>query len=318
MTDSPITALFNTNGYEIPVLAGVAIGATESGFIGVGVDSSGVARFLSVSAGGVLNVAMSGVATETTLSGLSGKFGSLGQKDMAGSAPVVIASDQSAVPVSCASLPLTSGEATGNTLSALNGKVGTGVKVSASSTSVVLASDALYLPVRVYEPATFTALIAGVSITANASLASIVNTGSKVIRIQEVYVSNVVFSPQVGVVGAFMIRRITGHSSGSAVSLIETMDSADALDSGITVRTGATVSGQSSSVLKRALFNTSSWDKVLTTTSLNHSMEIYFPLFTKTEGGKAIVLRANEGMTLNFESSGSSGTYDIHVIFTQE
>lgn len=41
-----------------------------------------------------------GAATEATLSGLSGKFGSLGQKAMAGSTPVVIASDQSAVPVS--------------------------------------------------------------------------------------------------------------------------------------------------------------------------------------------------------------------------
>ena len=41
-----------------------------------------------------------GAATETTLSGLSAKFGSLGQKAMAGSAPVVIASDQSAIPIS--------------------------------------------------------------------------------------------------------------------------------------------------------------------------------------------------------------------------
>jgi hypothetical protein len=39
-------------------------------------------------------------ATEATLAGLSAKFGSLGQKAMTGSAPVVIASDQSAVPVS--------------------------------------------------------------------------------------------------------------------------------------------------------------------------------------------------------------------------
>jgi len=41
-----------------------------------------------------------GAATETTLAGLSAKFGTLGQKLMAGSAPVVIASDQSAIPAS--------------------------------------------------------------------------------------------------------------------------------------------------------------------------------------------------------------------------
>lgn len=40
-------------------------------------------------------VTVTGVATEATLSALNAKFGSLGQKTMAGSAPVVLASDQS-------------------------------------------------------------------------------------------------------------------------------------------------------------------------------------------------------------------------------
>lgn len=41
-----------------------------------------------------------GAATETTLSALNAKFNSLGQKTMANSAPVVIASDQTVIPVS--------------------------------------------------------------------------------------------------------------------------------------------------------------------------------------------------------------------------
>ena len=40
-----------------------------------------------------------GAATETTLSSIDGKLGSLGQKTMANSAPVVISSDQSAIPI---------------------------------------------------------------------------------------------------------------------------------------------------------------------------------------------------------------------------
>jgi hypothetical protein len=48
----------------------------------------------------------------STATTLNGKFGTLGQKAMAGSAPVVIASDQSTLPVSAASLPLPSGAAT--------------------------------------------------------------------------------------------------------------------------------------------------------------------------------------------------------------
>lgn len=47
------------------------------------------------------NIGTSGaLALDATLSALSAKFGSLGQKTMSGSAPVVIASDQSAIPVS--------------------------------------------------------------------------------------------------------------------------------------------------------------------------------------------------------------------------
>lgn len=51
------------------------------------------------------------------LKGLFGKLATLGQKTMAGSVPVVIASNQSTIPVSTASLPLPSGAATEATLS---------------------------------------------------------------------------------------------------------------------------------------------------------------------------------------------------------
>lgn len=64
-------------------------------------------------------------ATEiASLASIDGKLpATLGQKAMASSLAVVIASDQSTVPVSAASLPLPSGAATEATLSALNAKV---------------------------------------------------------------------------------------------------------------------------------------------------------------------------------------------------
>ena len=104
-------------------------------------------------------------ATETTQTALSAKFGSLGQKNMAGSAPVVIASDQAAIPISNISgtVSLPTGAATeakqdtGNsalstiaakdfatqtTLSALNSKFSSlGQKASTSSAPVVLSSE---------------------------------------------------------------------------------------------------------------------------------------------------------------------------------
>jgi|SRR6185436_4091041 len=47
-----------------------------------------------------IDVALSTRASEVTLSAINGKLNSLGQKTMANSVPVVIASDQSAIPVS--------------------------------------------------------------------------------------------------------------------------------------------------------------------------------------------------------------------------
>jgi hypothetical protein len=60
------------------------------------VDNSGVTQPVSASALPL----PTGAATETTLSSINGKLNSLGQKTMANSAPVVIASDQSAIPAS--------------------------------------------------------------------------------------------------------------------------------------------------------------------------------------------------------------------------
>jgi hypothetical protein len=104
-------------------------------------------------------------ATEVTQAALSAKFGTLGQKNMAGSAPVVIASDQAAIPISnisgTISLPTgaatsalqTSGNAslttlaavdyaTQTTLSALNGKFSSlGQKATVNSAPVVLSTE---------------------------------------------------------------------------------------------------------------------------------------------------------------------------------
>ena len=78
----------------------------------------------------------------------------LGQKAMAASVPVVIASDQSAVPISAASLPLPAGAATEATLATrlaeatFTARINTpGQKVMASSTPVVIASDQSAVPV---------------------------------------------------------------------------------------------------------------------------------------------------------------------------
>jgi hypothetical protein len=108
-------------------------------------------RIPTCTSDGALSVSttIAGVATETTLAAMSAKLpATLGQKAMTASMAVVIASDQSAVPVSAASLPLPSGAATeakqdtGNTsLTSIDGKLpALGQALAAASVPVVLTA----------------------------------------------------------------------------------------------------------------------------------------------------------------------------------
>lgn len=103
----------------------------------------------SVGSGGVDATAANQVTGNASLAAINGKLPStLGQKAMAASLPVVIASDQSAFPVTVGSLPLPTGAATEATLSALSAKFGSlGQALMAASAPVVIASDQSAVPV---------------------------------------------------------------------------------------------------------------------------------------------------------------------------
>jgi len=138
MAKSPVTILFTTDSVELAIKDGVATTVNSRGFITVGVDGSGDAQFILVDtsgrqvivgagvagtpAGGVVSVQgvaggtdlpisvaslplPSGAATEATLATrlaeatFTARINTQGQKAMAASTPVVLASDQSAIPV---------------------------------------------------------------------------------------------------------------------------------------------------------------------------------------------------------------------------
>lgn len=115
-----------------------------------------------------------GAATEATLASLDSKFNTLGQKTSANSAPVVLASDQSAIAVTAATLPLPTGaateatlatRATEATLSTLEGKVPANLTVSAtrllvdgSGVTQPVSASSLPLPTGAATEATLTSI----------------------------------------------------------------------------------------------------------------------------------------------------------------
>jgi len=112
------------------------------------------------------NVDTSAANIDTTLSNISGTQlpAGLGQALMAASFPVVIASDQSTLPVSAASLPLPTGAATEATLSAINTKtpalVSGRVPVDGSGVTQPVSAASLPLPTGASTEATLSAMSA--------------------------------------------------------------------------------------------------------------------------------------------------------------
>ena len=150
---------------ELPVaLSGASIsidfsGATgaavpaKAGFFG-GTDPGGLLRGVRTDTNGELRVDVltsalpTGAATETTLAAINTKTPTVAQKTMANSSPVVIASDQSSIPVTVSSLPLPAGAATETTLAAINTKTPSlGQATMVGSVPVVISSNQSSVPV---------------------------------------------------------------------------------------------------------------------------------------------------------------------------
>jgi hypothetical protein len=172
------------------------------------------------------------------------------------------------------------------------------------------------------EAATFVSFATGIALGNNKSMLSITNTtGSGVnIKIREIYLVNVQTTAVTGVAGNFELRRCTSHSGGTAITAIEKMDSSDVLNANVTVRTNATITGESTTLLWRSLFSTDEWSVgSLDTEGNDHIFQTMFPIFKQSgKDTKALLLKPNEGLTVKFATNSTAGTFDIVFVFTQE
>ncbi len=171
-----------------------------------------------------------------------------------------------------------------------------------------------------HERATFNAISQNIDTGSNKSMFSIANTSGRKIRIEEIYLVNAKTTSVTGISGTFEVRRITGHSAGTLVTNVETYETGDVLDSGVTVRTGATVSGESANILWKSVFSTDEHGLASeNVSSTEHTFQTMFPIFVKkTQNAKTITLKANEGLTIKFIQNSTVGSFDIFCVFTQE
>lgn len=167
---------------------------------------------------------------------------------------------------------------------------------------------------------TFTAIIRPVTLANNKSLLSITNNnGSSVIaKIYKIFVVNSQNTAVSGTVGNFQIKRCTSHSSGTLITP-ESLDTDDIIDSNITIRSAATIAGESSRIIWSAKYGTDEWSPGnLESDNNDHINQQLFPLWDVSHQLlKPIIVRANQGITVKFATNSTAGSFDVMIVFTQ-
>lgn len=261
-----------------------------------------------------------GAATEATLAlvkaktdnldvALSTRWSTLGQKAMAASAPIVVASDQSPVRVRGADadgVPATEAPvlAAGND----------GTNVRTLRTDVTGRQF-----VRQFEEPTFVVQVTGAAIGNGKSMLSLLNTGTAVMRLRELWIINSQTTSVTGIVGEFQARRITGHSAGTNLTgNILPHDTADAVPAGLSARTGATVAGQAAVALWRRLFSTDEFGPGAQDVESNdHAHGNHTPVYKSEPPKKPITIRQNEGVHILFNTNSTAGSFDVVAVLSE-
>lgn len=165
---------------------------------------------------------------------------------------------------------------------------------------------------------TFVSYIINIPTANNKSMASVANISStKVVKVVGLKLINVQTNNGInGVIASMELRRMTSHSGG-ALQNIEVMDTNDVVDAGISVRSGATIVGESTKLITRLLVSTDDFganavDAEVSERNQQNYFNYHFNL------GKPITLRQNQGMTIKCATNTATGLFDILIEFVQD
>jgi hypothetical protein len=165
----------------------------------------------------------------------------------------------------------------------------------------------------------FYTIVTGSIIDNDKSMFSIFNdVGSAVdIKLYGLWIVNVQVAAVKGDISVFELRRILGHASGSSVSAVE-MSTQDSLDANVTLKTGATVLGESQTLISRYQWSSDEWGTGKEEETEQHSLQTLIPLWTRVdENVKPLTLKPGQGFTVKHAVNSKNGKFDIHALFSQ-
>lgn len=170
------------------------------------------------------------------------------------------------------------------------------------------------------ELATFSVFSSAVAIANNKSMLSILNASGSgvVVKLREVKIVNAQNTAVTGVVAQFNLLRMTGHSAGTSLTALP-MDSQDSISGSVTLRTGGTITGESSNIINSIKYSSDEWGVgAQDVESGDHIMQVFGNLIEQKPGCKPLTLREGEGLTIKQVTNSSIGSFDLILVFTQE
>jgi hypothetical protein len=206
-------------------------------------------------------------------------------------------------------------------LTTLNGAPISGVKVERVKPVYGVDGDAtdvsmtnpLPVQIRGYGD-TFYAYADNVAFAQNKSHLSIVNTGTKIVRVRKMFAIDLALAAVTGVAVRFDFKRATAHTAGTGITP-EKADSASAnLDAGITVKTGATVT--EGNLLWP--FTTNNDEVGATMAFPTNLIQQYGNLMMEGNEVRELTVRQNEGLTVKQITSTIVGSFGWIMVFTVE
>jgi hypothetical protein len=208
----------------------------------------------------------------------------------------------------------------------LNTTDSTGIRGGTDSTVIGNTGDRLKVDASISgssqeaEFATFSVTAQSVAIGNNKSMLSIVNTtGSTVkIKLRSLRIINAQNTAATGVIADFRLLRCVTHSAGTSLT-VEACETSDTLSASVTVRTGATIGTEGTTVLRRVQYSTDEWGVGSHDVESNdHILQIGTNLLEAPLKAKPFTLLANQGITIKQVTNSTVGAFDIELMFTQE
>jgi hypothetical protein len=169
-----------------------------------------------------------------------------------------------------------------------------------------------------YSPQTFSYYVVDAAIGNNKSMVALQNTSTSVVRIKSIKIVNSRTAATTGVVSDFRLFRISSFSGGTALTAgVYSTD--QTLPGTITAATGATVSGEGTTVYNRWLWSSDEWGSgTLDTEASQVGSQQAAPAWRPQGHTTPITLRQNEGITIKHVVNSTNGTFDFLIEFTVE